>query len=544
MSTNPDRWSPQRDSARRARQAIPEQVDVAVVGAGLGGLVAAARLARAGKRVAVFDGHYVAGGSCTMFQRRGPGGLYNFDIGLHYIGDCGVRGAIPSILGDLGITLDYRPLDPDGFDTLVFPDFTFRIPASRGAYRDRLVAMFPSERRGIDRYVALLEQVEQIGKKFEQTGGKPTLRLALDVALHGRLLARYQNATIAQVLDDCTRDPRLRAVILGQNGDYGLPPSEVSALLHCGLANHYFTGAVYPVGGGQVIADALAGVIEASGGTVHLRHGVSGIVVRDGRAAGVRVETRDGLHEVAAQWVLSNADLKRTVAELLPAEAVPAAWADKIRGYRMAGALFMTCLGVEGDLRAYGMQNSNYWQFDGHDTEAMYRAGRRADAAVAAGCYVTSASVKDPETTHHAPAGYSTVEVMTLVPADAAMWGVVEQAPGTWSYKESPAYQATKQRLEDDMVRRFAMLFPAAAERIVLRESATPLTHTRYTRASGGTAYGIAATPDQFMQKRPGYRTPIDRLLLCGASTRAGHGVVGAMMSGRNAASTLLKLEG
>ena len=78
-----ERWSPSRASSRRSRQPLPDRVEVAIVGAGLGGLEAGARLARAGKRVAVFDGHYVAGGSCTMFQRRGPGGLYAFDIGLH-----------------------------------------------------------------------------------------------------------------------------------------------------------------------------------------------------------------------------------------------------------------------------------------------------------------------------------------------------------------------------------------------------------------------------------------------------------------------------
>jgi phytoene dehydrogenase-like protein len=61
----------------------------------------------------------------------------------------------------------------------------------------------------------------------------------------------------------------------------------------------------------------------------------------------------------------------------------------------------------------------------------------------------------------------------------------------------------------------------------------------RFTRATGGTGYGLAATPDQFLRGRPGYRGPIPGLYLCGASTRAGHGVVGAMSSGRQAAARI-----
>jgi phytoene dehydrogenase-like protein len=71
---------------------------------------------------------------------------------------------------------------------------------------------------------------------------------------------------------------------------------------------------------------------------------------------------------------------------------------------------------------------------------------------------------------------------------------------------------------------------------IVHRESATPVTHQRFTRATDGTGYGLAVTPDQMMKHRPGYRGPLPGLYFAGASTRAGHGIVGAMMSGKNAA--------
>jgi phytoene dehydrogenase-like protein len=84
-------------------------------------------------------------------------------------------------------------------------------------------------------------------------------------------------------------------------------------------------------------------------------------------------------------------------------------------------------------------------------------------------------------------------------------------------------------------------MFPGTAERIVFRESATPVSHLRYTGASEGCGYGLAATPEQFFERRPGYRTPVAGLYLCGASTRSGHGIVGAMSSGRNVANCVLR---
>ena len=536
-------WSPGHASARRSRQPLPERVDVAIVGAGLGGLEAGARLARAGKRVAVFDGHYVAGGSCTMFQRRGPGGLYNFDIGLHYVGECGPDGSLDRLLRESGVSLTWEPLDPDGFDTLVFPDFRFRIPAGRELYRERLHGLFPAERAGIDRYVRFLDEVEMAARAMERTGGKPTLGLLWDMATRGRLVARYRNATIAEVLDDCTRDPKLRAVMLGQHGDYGLPPSRVSALLHAGLANHYFGGAWYPRGGGQAIADGLCEVIESAGGSIHLRHPVRRIVVRNGRASGLELEKRGMVSFVEAGVVLSNADLKRTMLELLPEEAVPASSRQTAAGYEMAAGLFMTCLGVQGDLRELGMTAGNTWQADGYDVEAMY-AGAGAAGPRTHGCYITSGSLKDPTCDHHAPAGHQTVEVMTLMPSAKALWGAeVDDAPWEWNYRHNETYEAAKAEIERQLIARADSLFPGLAARIVVKESASPMTHARYTRASNGTAYGLAATPAQFMQRRPGYRTHLPGLYLCGANTRAGHGVIGALLSGRNAAGAILRGE-
>ena len=131
--------------------------------------------------------------------------------------------------------------------------------------------------------------------------------------------------------------------------------------------------------------------------------------------------------------------------------------------------------------------------------------------------------------------------MLTVVPGDLRRWGVASGDVASWSYKDSAAYAATKRAIEDDMIARLEKLHPGAAARVVFRESATPVSHERYTAATGGTGYGLAATPAQFMKKRPGYSGPIPGLFFAGASTRAGHGIVGAMMSGEHAARRILR---
>lgn len=530
-------YNPTSHTRARVAAQVPAEVDVAIIGAGLGGLMTAARLAKAGQKVAVFDAHYVAGGCATMFTRGSGEDRVNFDIGLHYVGACDDKGRIPRLLREVGVEVEWEPLDPDGFDEFVFPDFRFRVPADRDLYRERLLALFPSEKAGIDRYIRALTEVRVLSRESAPKGW----RLGVEALLKARLAAWYKGATLGAFLDTCTKDPKLRAVIAGQNGDYGLGPSKVSLMLHCGLANHYFDGAYYPKGGGQIIADRLSEVIEAAGGTIHLRHPVDGVVVEGGRATGLRYRGQHGASSVIrAKTVVSNADLKRTLLELVP--DVPAPLKEQAQAWEMGGAIFLTCLAVKADLGKLGMARTNYWQFDGYDFDALYTEGSALGALPPVrGCYITSATRKDPTTRHHAPPGVETVEVMALMPGTAEAWGVDTKDVATPKYRKAEVYQGHKQRVQDDLVARLERLFPGSTKEIVHIESATPVTHSRFTGASAGSGYGLAATPGQFLGNRPGVRSHLPGMYYTGANTRSGHGIVGALASGVHTAAAIQK---
>ncbi len=535
MASKP--YLPTHSTKRQVAAEPPETVDVAIIGCGVSSLMAGARLAKQGLSVALFDPHYVAGGCTTQFARGSGDQRYCFDIGLHYLGDCDRDGLIPKLLQSVAVDVEFLPMDPEGFDVFVFPDLTFRFPAHRDLYRQRLVELFPAEKKGIDRYLRLVDEVTRFMSHFGIEGARPGPRLLFHVALHGRLLARVQAATIGEFLDTCTSDERLRAILLGQHGIYALPPSETSALLHAGATAHYLKGGYYPKGGGQVVSDRLVEAIERRGGTIHLRRGVDRILVEKGRAVGVRTEARNGQqHDIRSRAVLSGADLTHTLLDLIAPGDLPPRWRRRTRRFQMAGALFMTYLGVAGDMAERNMGVSNYWQFDVYDFDRAFDRLRAHEQIETYGCYITSASLKDPQTRSHAPAGFSNVEIMCMVDGDPAKWGVAPAQVLAGSYRKQERYRRIKQQLEDDMIERLDRVFPGSAAKVAFRESATPVSHTRFTRAAGGTGYGLASSPEQFGERRPGYRGPIDGMFLCGASTRAGHGIVGAMLGGYQAA--------
>jgi phytoene dehydrogenase-like protein len=515
----------------RLRQLDRDRFDAVIVGAGTGGLTCAAMLAERGLRVLVLDQHSVAGGNATVFRRKG----YEFDVGLHYIGGCHPGGLIPRVLAKAGVRdVEFEELDPDGYDTFVFPSLTFRMPKGLDALRARLLEHFPAERRGIDRFVKLVGQVQRLERGLAQPA-----RAALDLLRSG-LAIRYARSTYAEFLDSCTRDPRLRAVLAGQCGDYALPPSKAAALIGAGMVAHFTRGAYFPRGGGQVLSDRLAESIERNGGKILLLATVRRICVENGRATGVEFVSKHlGPRRVNADVIVSNADLKRTMLDLVDGGALREQTRRRVAAYEMAPALGAIYLGLDRDLRAEGHPRTNYWIYPSYDLEREYHAVARGDAAAQPFAFISIASVKDPTNLRAAPAGVTNLQVMGLASGDPSAWGVTEADVWSGAYRDHPDYLRTKHEWAERLLTTAERVFPELRRQIRFMEVATPLTHTRYTLSSQGTSYGIAATPAQFLFGRPSARTEIENLYLCGASCRTVHGIAGVMMSGWMAARAI-----
>lgn len=507
--------------------------DAIVIGSGLGGLTAGAYLAANGLRTAVLEQHSIAGGNAHVFRRKQT---FEFDVGVHYIGDCGPRGRIPTILRGVGLegAVEFLEMDPDGFNTFLFPDFTFREPKGWDRYRARLLETFPRD-EGLGACVDALRAVAR------EMGG---VRLPVQPEDVPRLmreaptLLQWGFRPLRDLYDEHRIGERARAVLAAESGDYALPPSRVPTVLHAALTDHYVRGgAYYPRGGGQVLSARLIESIRANGGDVYTCARVERILVEAGRARGVRMT--DG-RELRAPVVISNADLKRTFLGMIDREHVQPETVARIESYRMALPLFCVYLGLDVDLRDR-MPNTNYFTFGSYDFEAIYRESYEGRCASTDFAYITVASVKDPGTTAIAPPGCSSLQVMTIAPSDPRFWGFEDGTPASKSgYRRNPTYRAVKERLTEELVDAAERVLPGIRDHIVWRESATPMTQERFTLATGGTSYGIELACDQFGPNRPSPRTEIEGLFLAGASTVFGHGISSVMRGGVGCASAVL----
>ena len=154
---------------------------------------------------------------------------------------------------------------------------------------------------------------------------------------------------------------------------------------------------------------------------------------------------------------------------------------------------------------------------------------------------MTSAIVKNPEGHRQAPPGCSTLELMTWTTPSTEAWGVPGVDPAADRYSKDPGYRGIKAALTERLVDVAEDVLGDLRPHIRWQEAATPLTHQRYTLSTDGASYGIELATDQTGPRRPAPRTPVAGLFLAGASARRGHGIVGALAGGRDAASEVLE---
>src|SRR5438105_12578110 len=142
------------------------QYDAVVVGAGVGGLTCAALLARARLRVLLVEQHYMVGGYCSTFRRKG----FTFDAATHFYPLLGNPITITgSLLERLGSRTKWVKMDP--VDHFHFPDGSrFVVSANFDEYLDELKATFPHERDALETFFALVREAYLYGLLYYVRG--------------------------------------------------------------------------------------------------------------------------------------------------------------------------------------------------------------------------------------------------------------------------------------------------------------------------------------------------------------------------------------
>jgi len=472
--------------------------DAVIIGAGIGGLVCANLLARAGLQVLLVEQHYMVGGYCSTFKRQG----YVFDAATHFYPLLGNPTTLTGkLLADLGVSTSWIKMDP--VDQFHFPDGTrFAISADFNTFITQLKAEFPGEAAAIDGFFSLVRRVYLLGL-LQFFRGRPTEQLR-----------PYLQLSVQDALDTFFRDPKLKLLLTADTGHWGSPPKRTSFVFDSMLRLAYFLGNYYPRGGSQVFADDLAARLEEMGGHILMSSLVTRIHVQDRTVRRVDIETgscsRRRRIAVNATIVVSNSDLLHTVEKMIGPGILDPGYLASLKSLRPTMPCFIAHVGLR-DLPTTTLE-----QVQGYHWSSWNANDVATDAFK--------------------------IFVPTLFDQSMAPPGghiIIVQKVSEIDYPAVEDWTGHKAGIENHITDSLKRIIPRFADHVVVHLSASAQTSHRYTLNHQGAMLGWELSPDQLGSDRPDVVGPLKNLFFVGHWTQPGGGITPVMISAMRVAELI-----
>jgi len=441
--------------------------DVIVIGAGNGGLMAAARLAKKGVKVLVLERHNIPGGCATSFCR----GRFEFEVALHQLSGLGTeeyQGPLWRILAsvdaidklDFVTMTDLYRLQLSGTDL----DITLR-PDRHELVAD-LQATFPHEKEAIQKYIdfAYAYFGEAIGAYYMQDPDAGPGKYPL--------YFKYALKSAQNVLDEYFKDPLLKFAIAPYWSYIGVPPRLMSFHdLASVIVGYCEFKPTHIKGGSQALSNAVADTIIQNGGTIRFSNGVRKIMVKDGAVQGVITEKGE---EITSRIVISNASKISTFVDMMEPEDVPAEVTKEMRQISIAQGAVVLYMGLDCPPETVGIKESTNFVFGTDDYNRAYQQMKNLEITNEDMLLMSCYNLVDPG---FSPEGTSQVAVVTLKYGD------------TWLQVPPSQYAAKKYECADVILNRLAEFYPKMRDHIEEIEIATPITSMRYLGTQRGSIY-------------------------------------------------------
>ena len=515
----------------KQRPKLDEHYDVICVGSGLGSLTTAAILARKGNKVLICERHYTPGGFTHVFKRND----YEWDVGLHYVGDMDRKGSALRIIFDYICDGNLHWADMgEVYDNIIIGDKKYEFVKGLQNWKQRMKEYFPTEKdaRTIDRYVELLFEVNKASKSFFMQKALPGWVRFFASPFMTKSYEKFYSRTSKEVLDELSGNQELKNVLLGQYGDYGMPPSKSSFVIHATVALHYMNGGFYPVGGAEAIFDTISPGIIAAGGKTIISAAVKEILIEDGTAKGVVMA--DG-KIIQADKVVSGAGVHITFNNLIPEkEKSRIPFISKVNLLEPSFGHLSLYIGLKHTAEELKLPKANYWiypQTKDHD-QAVADFLKDPEHAEFPVVYISFPAAKNPLFTEKYP-GRSTIEIITV-----AKYEWFKNWENTRWKKRGEDYEAFKEKFAQRLLEHLYRVEPQVKGKIDHYELSTPLTTKNFCNYLQGEIYGLDHTPYRFSQEYLKPQTPIKNLYLTGQDI-VSVGIGGALFSGILTASAM-----
>ena len=501
-----------------------------IVGAGHNGLAAAYYLARAGFVVTVLE----------RTERVGGGAVTDELFPGYRIGTCAYVCHMLQrrIIDDMQLRrhgLHIYPLDPSG--VFLYPNGdSLRFWHDHERLDEEIALLSPGDRGAWPKWMEFWKDAARLFQRYFLSEPPTFDEVARDVAgtRYEAVWERLLNVPVRSMAEEFFEDPRIAAAAIG-SGDYGAISKPGSALAQTFFKMSFLTadedlGIVR--GGMGGITQAMAKTACEAGVEIRTNAPVNSIIVRNGRATGVRLETDE---EIEADIVVSNADPKSTFMCLVDEDALPPGFPEKVQALSTRSA----SLKLHAVLKRLP-DFSRYLRADDDDSLiAMVRIMPTPD-------YIES-SWRDAM--NGTPTRYPIMQLQiptvfdpTLAPAGGHVMSIwvtyepVRPRAGTWPEIRRDVGYALLDELE--------RYLPDIRDCIEEWDVFTPADIGERVGMTDGNIRHLDLSPDQLLANRtlPGcapYRTPVSGLYMCGSGMHPGGEVTGA--PGHNAAHAIIK---
>lgn len=495
-----------------------ENWDAIVIGAGIGGLTAAAHLVKAGLRVLVLEKNPHIGGTAYVYHRKGssfPMGPLGFSH----------PGLVKTILEDLEIEEDLK------FSRVHYRIRAFGLDLPLSLHFSELVRElakpFPADSKAVEHFFKAMAEMISTGKILDFSPIQS---------------AQYSKVSAFEYLHGLIKDWRLRR-ILGSIGTRE-PYSDLPLLAAMwNLMSH--EGIWFPEEGMQSFCERLVRAVvgnNENSGEIRLNKEVAKVRVDQGKVLGVTL--KDGA-QINSSSVISNADYKTAFLKLMDPKTIPADWYDAVFCARQTSSVFHVCLGVDtgkADLSAFKKASRLIYRRSGRSVQERESLDWNVQEInpEALACQELEVSLWGKDWEMASSEGRAPI----VIRAEAEYNHFAKYRLG-WRQRSS-GYEGYKTRLAQALIREIDHLIPGLEKAIFVMDVATPLTFEDQGGRSEGAVAGWSWDYEDSRDDQPTelIGTPIKGLYMAGYQAFSAlfmGGVPTAMESGKRAAKAVLR---
>lgn len=513
---------------------LKSEYDVIIIGAGIGGLTAAALLSKAGLSVCVLEKEPRIGGYLAGFKRKG----FVFDTAIHWLNQCGPEGVVTKLFDMLG-TDHPRPVTLQRTRRYLGASYNYLLTNNPNDLKDQLIKTFPDEKKGIERFflharkmgtslnsLTRIFRSEETMTFWEKLHNK--LRM-LKVFLPFIPFVSYSGEKgLKRGLTRFFKDERLHNIFASETELIGC-----MVPIGWSYANDFQCP---PKGGAQMIPLWLRHVVEYYNSDVCTLCNVKEIIVKDNTASGVVLEHKGKLHQLNSKYVIASCDIETLYDKMLPRGTISEKLRKRLREAELYSSSFSIFVGLDCAAEELGFGEEMIHIADERQSYGSYHTGDPSTSEIS----ILAPSVRDKSVT---PQGYGSLTL--FMPAFMSCnnyWSATRDSEGGFVRGED--YKILKKQIAEVILNRVETLVaPGLQSHILFYEVATPITHYRYTGNKNGTMMGAKPGRKNIQSKVAHYQTPVKHLLLGGHWAELGGGVPIAAKAGTNACLLILKKE-